>query len=390
MTPHNLVDEKKHLATIKFKSYTEYHLTIRYSFFDENSFKRCLNDLEKRGLRILRIVVFGKIEKMERVLRNADSYPHIFLGHSDNSKKAAENCGMEIVAVKGKFEIFEYVKDRRKIVGTYFKVSGREHLYVSGLGLNRVSKKIGFGEEVRKVYELADSIFSRYNFSTQNVYRFWNCMENILTNNAENYALFNRERDAYFKKHGVSDYPAATGIESALSGRQRINLSLEAVKAGKDVSIQTLHSDFQCEAWEYKKHRAWGYGPKFSRGKILEFKKEGVRKVYISGTSNVDQKGQAVFLDDMGKNMNYVVSCAEHLLEKADLSLDNIISSRLYFKSPDLFSLFKKISRKRKWNFIYNLLFADICRNNFFFEMECMAAKKFSVDRKYRKYGAKN
>jgi enamine deaminase RidA (YjgF/YER057c/UK114 family) len=381
-TDYFVTANRKNLKRIKFNDYEEYYVTVCSDFCNGNFLKKSLSDLEKKGMKIVRVVLFGEISRLKKIIKVVSAYPAIFLGHSNNSKKCAEFCGAEIVAIKGKFSDFEYIEFNKKIVGVLFKVPGREHLYISGLEFKKTNIRIGFRVETKRIYECIDDILTRYKFSPQNVYRFWNCMENILGNNITNYALFNEVRDEYFEKHGIADYPAATGIEAALPKEQNINLSLESVKAkkNKDVYSKTLHSDFQCEAWEYKKYKAWKYGPKFSRAKLLVFKKDKIKKVYVSGTSNVDWKGCSILLEDNEKNINYVVSCVEHLLKKSGVSLDNVVSSRLYFKNYGLYKTFLKIYRKKKWKFPYNSLFANICRENFFFEMECVAAGKMQKD----------
>jgi enamine deaminase RidA (YjgF/YER057c/UK114 family) len=367
---------RKDRKIIQFNRYTECHLTLGQDVCSENNLKNNLVDLEKKGYKIVRAVIFGKISRLKKNMKVISAYPHIILGHSNNSKKAAEMCGAEIFAIKGKFDHFEYIKFNKKTLGVLFKVPGREHLFISGLGIEKTAKRIGFKEEAKKLYEFIDTMLSYYCFSPKNIYRFWNCMENILGNRAKNYTLFNEARDEYFKKHEILDYPAATGIEATLLGDQNINFSLEAVKAEKiyDASIRTLHSDFQSEAWEYKKYKAWKYGPKFSRAKLLIFKKDKIKKIYVSGTSNVDRRGHAILLDDHEKNINYVISCVENLLKKSNVSLSDVVSARVYFKNYELYEIFRKIYQNRKLKFQYNPLFANICRENFFFEMECIAA----------------
>ena len=181
-------------------------MTVRGNVCNENNLKKYLKDLEKRGLRILRIVVFGKISIIKKINKSVEAYPYIILGHSNNSKSAAEKCGIEIVAAKGEFDDFEYIEFGQKIVGVYFKVSDREYLYVSGLGMAKTLRKIGFREEVRKTYELIDSINARYKFSAQNIYRFWNCMENILGNIlTTNYNQIMKNPNVKFTKQALND-----------------------------------------------------------------------------------------------------------------------------------------------------------------------------------------
>lgn len=365
---------------IPLDDYCESHITLNRVSCDGKILKKYLSDLEKRGWKIVRIVGFGDGEKLKKISKSVEIYPYLALGHSNSSGKETKKCGFEIFSVRGDFRQFEYIKLNRRTAGTFFKTRNREYLVVGGLGRQKKDKKTGFKQEAKEIYVSVDKILSQYNFSCRNIYRFWNAMENMLKKNARNYALFNEARDEYFKGHEITKYPAATGIEASLPGGQRIVIGFEAVKSKKrgDVPFRTLNSDFQCEAWEYEKYKAAKYSPKFSRAALLRFEKEGMKKIYVSGTSNVDRRGRSVLLDDYEKNINYVVSCVEHLLKKSEASLRDIIMARLYFKNNELQKVFQDIYKKRNWKFQYNFLLANICRDNFFFEMDCVVAKSES------------
>ena len=87
---------------------------------------------------------------------------------------------------------------------------------------------------------------AKYGFSSADAFRFWIYMENI----KKNYASFNKARDKYFRKNGISDFPASTGIETRLAGNRKISISLEAIKTNgsKEFEIRNLKSSLQCEA----------------------------------------------------------------------------------------------------------------------------------------------
>jgi len=221
----------------------------------------------------------------------------------------------------------------------------------------------GFESEIEQAYEMLEKIMARYGFSPKDAYRFWIYMKNI----KKNYTALNKVRDKYFRKNKIRDYPASTGIEADLVGHRRISISLEALKIScrRDIAIQRLRSKLQCEAS--------AYGPKFSRGKVVHFERDKVKKVYISGTSSVCKDGSSAKKDDYTKNVEYVISCVCHLLVNSGSGFENIVMSRIYAKNVKVQKIFEKVYLEKGWIFPYNFLKTNVCRENLIFEIECIA-----------------
>jgi enamine deaminase RidA (YjgF/YER057c/UK114 family) len=186
-----------------------------------------------------------------------------------------------------------------------------------------------------------------------------------------NYQGFNHARNAYFEKNEIREYPAATGIDAQLADGAQISVGFEAVQSKSGIIKRRIKSQMQCEAKEY--------GPKFSRAMLLACPKDKTGKLYISGTSSVDRYGNSILLDSPKENVAYVMSCFAHLLEKNKMSLNNIVTAYVYFKNKRMHQEFAKLYREIEWTFPYNPLFVEICRDNFFFEIEGVAISR-SVD----------
>jgi enamine deaminase RidA (YjgF/YER057c/UK114 family) len=294
------------------------------------------------------------------------SYPNVAIGNS-TGKRGEKNNALSIMAVKGDLKEFKYLRCGKKIVGTYFSTSDCEFLYLTGIsGLIKNPKSNNFTGETLTIYKKIQQILAAHNFSVKNVHRFWNYMENI----SKNYSAFNEARGKFFKENGVIDFPVATGIQARLLNKQHINISLEALKLKKNsgITIESIQSDLQCEPTLY--------GPKFSRAKLLKFKKDGVAKMYISGTSSVNKQGKSVLQENPEKNIRYVVSSVEHLLKKSKMSLNDIATARVYCKNEEILKYFEKLQKENSWEFPYSTLVTNICRSNLLFEMECIAANK--------------
>jgi len=217
-----------------------------------------------------------------------------------------------------------------------------------------------FAEQAKYAYQEIDYLLSKSNFKSHDIFRFWNFIELI----EKNYDIFNEIRKSYFQLHDIQNFPAATGIESSLIN-SKISLCAEGTDTAEAIQIKTLNSNLQNEASDY--------GPQFSRGKVLEFLDEGIKKIYISGTSNVGKNGESVFFENSDKNVKYVFECVEHLLKKESAELNDIVFSIVYSKTEEHFNVFQALYKKNNWNFPYIPLFTNICRENFFFEIECMA-----------------
>lgn len=252
-----------------------------------------------------------------------------------------------IQAVKGNIQNFTYLKQGNKTIGASFKIDGIQHSTISGIK-----------GSINEVFSSLPTYLKNKNGS---IIRSWNFIENI----HQNYHKFNEARNIFFQNKKINDYPAATGIEADLGGA-KFNLSLDAISGPPEkLQITTLHSDLQMEAYNY--------GPKFSRGKVIYFKKEGIKKIYISGTSSVNQQGKSVFCNNPEKNAAYVLRCVEHILEKEGSDIGRIVMSLIYCKDKEHYEEFLKIYKTRQCKFPYIPLFVNICRKDLFFEMECIA-----------------
>lgn len=355
------------IKSIPHRKYLEYFFTLDRVGSKQKILKKLLDEIYKKGIKIVYGVYIGKQKNVKSSVKALKDFPIIFIGDSEK-KRDLEKNGIFIYALQGKDVKIEYLKENNAVIGTYYRLlNGIEGIYLKTPGNAKYSHPINFRKEADEAYKVIEKHLTKYKFSLKDTYRFWNYMEHIDTN----YVSFNQARNYCFQKHGIVDYPAATGIETVLRNGQNINISLEALRRNhkNQITLETFSSDFQCEACKY--------GPKFSRAKLITFKNDNVQKLYISGTSSVDQEGKSILKDDYEKNVKYVMNCVEHLLGKAHMRYKDIVMSRVYSKNASIEKEFKKLYAKKKWNFPYNKLLSNICRESFIFEIECVAAKKF-------------
>lgn len=250
-----------------------------------------------------------------------------------------------VQAIRGDIEIFGYIKNKEHTIGASFTKEKIQQYFLT---------------DIRGDFEEVFDQVQNYIETNLEILRMWNFIENI----HQNYPVFNKVRDAFSLKNKIEVYSAATGIEADLGGNL-LSLSVDMIASSKDIEITTLHSDLQNEAYDY--------GPKFSRGKVVYFKKEGVKKIYISGTSSINQKGESVFCNSPKENVAYVLDCVENLLKKTQSDLDKVVMSIIYCQDERHHKAFLSLYKKRQWNFPYMPLFVNICRPDLSFEMECIA-----------------
>jgi enamine deaminase RidA (YjgF/YER057c/UK114 family) len=248
------------------------------------------------------------------------------------------------------------------LLGSLIERDGSHELYIMDAAATLAIDAVA---QTKAAYTVIDDILLRYGFSSTQVVRSWNYLKGI----ANTYQGFNQARDTYFANHGLTRYPAATGIESHLPGSQMISLSLEAIRSADGlVDICALNSDVQNEAYEY--------GPKFSRGMIVEDHSRQLRKIYISGTSHIDRYGNSIVSDHPQKDVTHTITSIEHLLQKGGATLNDIAWSLVYCKDKSTCRAFLSQYEKNRWQFPFLPVFVNVCRPDLNFEMECFAVAK--------------
>jgi enamine deaminase RidA (YjgF/YER057c/UK114 family) len=360
MMKRNRLAEKK----ISLGDYEEYYITLKGKNLSQGELRKLLQRLEGSGKKIISVNIFGDLDKLKKFQDLSLAYPLAAVGNSASYK----NTGIESVlvqAVGGKISNFHYIFGERRCIGCCYKNKYGRFLHITVSNDHNFSgEREFFEEELKETYKAIAYTLKKWKFTAMDVYRFWNYMKDI----SSNYKLFNNGRNHFFQNSGIRKYPAATGVEANLLNGRKINISLEAMNpaGGKKIKIESIRSKLQCEASVY--------GPKFSRAKIITFSEIEIKnKIYISGTSSISLKGKSIVHKDAEENIRYVVFRVKHLLGIAGVSLSGIVSSRLYFKNKYIYNKFLKVYQKEKWNFPFNPLFANICRSELLFEMECIA-----------------
>ncbi len=228
------------------------------------------------------------------------------------------------------------------------------------------SSSKNFITQTEDIYNNLFSIIKTYWFTTKNIFRAWNFINDVLIN----YKDFNKVRDHYFNLEWINDnYPAWTGIDCLLNNNFLHSAWYMLLKSDS-IIIETLNdTQLQCHAELY-----W---PKFSRAKVLKSEVDWNDILFISWTAAVNLKWESIFTDDIEKNILFTLESIFVLLEKVNMSFDDIQVSYLYLKNKNFSEVFNKIYIEKKYKFNFIETYCDICRDDFLFEMECIAVNKY-------------
>lgn len=367
-------DNRIEVVQVDAKDYQEFYITVNNYATDSVFLNDLLLKLDKENILVKKIVFFGNFKKIKQLIHLVlGKYPFQIIGDSLSKNIIGEKVSLYINGTKILKGQSQKVEIDGEVIGNYFDFPDFEYLGVSGIYLK--NKKVDFKKEAVGEYAKISKILKQYEFSPQDIYRFWNYMGSIW----KNYPDFNAVRNAYFKKNSITKFPAATGIEAKLGFGKKISLGFEAIKPKENFKLKwkTVNLDTQAAPQKYSRQVSqMSQGPKFSRAVRLKFPSGQAEKFYVSGISSANALGESSLTDDMKKNVAYVMISFEKLLKKGGFSLDNLVSSHVYFKNQKTFQEFEQLYAAQKWNFPYNSVFTNICRQDFFFEIEGIAASK--------------
>ena len=118
------------------------------------------------------------------------------------------------------------------------------------------------------------------------------------------------------------------------------------------------------------------YGVSFERGTYVDYGDR--RKVYISGTASINNKGEILYEGDIRQQTTRMLENVEMLLKEADCSYDDVDQMTVYLRDPADYEVVKEMYDERFPSTPKVLVNAFVCRPGWLIEMECMATKRIS------------
>ena len=202
-----------------------------------------------------------------------------------------------------------------------------------------------------------------------NCVRTWFFVQDI----DHNYSGVVKARNEVFKTQNLTSdthFIASTGIGGGNPQMESLVLmdafALDGIKPGQ---IHFLYARTHLNP-------TYEYGVSFERGSYVDFGDR--RKVYISGTASINNKGEIMYEGDICKQTSRMIENVEMLLKEADCTFGDIDQMVVYLRDPADYQVVKEIYQQRfpaiPWVFVN----AYVCRPGWLIEMECMATKKIT------------
>lgn len=237
--------------------------------------------------------------------------------------------------------------------------------------LNRKACQEYFITAVPEGNECVESLFqravvllaNRMDFS--HVLRTWFYNDNIL----DWYSDFNKVRDRFFHKKQVYEglIPASTGVGGRNASGTALVSGLLASKAKSEgVRAFVVQSPLQFPSVKY--------GSSFSRAVELDLPDH--RRLYVSGTANIDPDGTTVHIGDPEAQVTLTMKVVHAILESRGMSWIDVTKALAYFKHAEDAPTFEKYCTLNNVPpFLVVMVENDICRDKLLFEIEMDAIK---------------
>lgn len=182
-----------------------------------------------------------------------------------------------------------------------------------------------------------------------------------------NYAGVVRGRNEVFAEEGLHrHFIASTGIGGSP------DKSLVAFNAIADLSVKPEQITFIKGASHL--NPTIEYGVAFERATAIDY--PDVRKVYVSGTASIDNKGQVVAVGDVERQTERMIENIEVLLREADCELTDVMHLLVYLRDIADYEAVNSIFEYRFPGVPRVILLAPVCRPQWLVETECIAIRR--------------
>lgn len=188
-----------------------------------------------------------------------------------------------------------------------------------------------------------------------------------------NYQGLVEARKENFELNGMNSqthYIASTGIEgSTCNPNVKVLMNAYTIKGLDKGQMNFLYAkDYLNSTNEY--------GVTFERGVRIDFGDR--RKVYISGTASIDNKGLIVYSGDIEKQVYRMWKNVNALLDEADCVFDDLMQIIVYLRDIADYKLVNRLFDQKFPTVPKIIVLAPICRPGWLVEMECIASKAIS------------
>ena len=188
-----------------------------------------------------------------------------------------------------------------------------------------------------------------------------------------NYSGVVKARNEVFKTQNLTSdthFIASTGIGGGTPQMESLvlmdALAIDGIKPGQ---MHYLYARTHLNP-------TYEYGVSFERGTYVDYGDR--RKVYISGTASINNKGEIMYAGDICKQTARMMENVEMLLQEAACTYDDVDQMVVYLRDPADYQVVKEIYEQRFPTIPKVFINAFVCRPGWLIEMECMATKKIT------------
>lgn len=202
-----------------------------------------------------------------------------------------------------------------------------------------------------------------------------NCLRTWLyVNDIDNqYAGVVEGRNDIFDEEGLTNdthFISSTGI-GGRDANPKVLCKMNAI-AIKGIRAEQIHYLYALD----KLNRTSEYGVRFERGSYIDFDER--RRVYISGTASIDNKGNVLYEGDIRKQTERMLENIEALLEEANCTFEHVAEITVYLRDIADYKVVDNIFNDKFANTPYIIVNAPVCRPGWLIEAECIALRNIS------------
>jgi len=180
------------------------------------------------------------------------------------------------------------------------------------------------------------------------------------------YAAVVQGRNEIFRREGLTrdtHFIASTGISGNTVSPAPIGIDFLSVKSA---SIRTKF----LQAPDYL-NPTYQYGVAFERGTSVDL--HGVKRLFISGTASIDKEGKCLYIGDVRKQAERLLTNIDQLLKADGSSLDRLSYLIVYLRDLSDYSLIQHYLSERFPHLPMLITLAPVCRSQWLIECEGMA-----------------
>jgi len=317
---------------------------------------RCADSLCREQLGAAMLIGFGhhvalrELEALSRSQPSTQDWPLLLVeGRPIGSHPIAGLQALTCLDTKP-----ERLRQSGRSVGTLLQGQGERHCLLAGILPGPSCQQPAAAAE--QAFKSLEQTLNAADFGLEDLVRTWFYNHRLLSW----YDQFNAVRRKIYAsidfKAGAS--PASTGIDGANTADAALVLGAWAMQGGRP---HPLPSPLQGPAP--------AYGSSFSRA--MELTQGGLRRVIISGTASIAEKGGSLWPGDPLRQIETTMNVLQAIAASQGLSLHDTDRAIAYFKhGPDLAIFRSWLAREGLTDFPYIATESDICRGELLFELE--------------------